>query len=74
MFFIQSHRDKLLIYFTETSFTDAIKKRNWAIQVSCIEYNTEAVTRRCSVKTVFLRVSEISQENACARVYFLMKL
>ena len=35
---------------------------------------TEAFVRRCSVKTVLLEISETSQENACARVSFLIKL
>ena len=34
----------------------------------------EAVARRCSVKTVLLRISQNSQENTCDRVYFLIKL
>ena len=34
----------------------------------------EAVAQTCSVKKVFLEVSQNSQENACARVSFLVKL
>ena len=30
----------------------------------------EAVVRRCSVKKVFLKISQNSQENTCARVFF----
>ena len=36
--------------------------------------NLEAVARRCSVKKVFLEISQNSQENICARVSFLIKL
>ena len=36
--------------------------------------NTEAVVQRCSVKKVFLEVSQNSQENICTRVSFLIKL
>ena len=36
--------------------------------------NSEAVIRRCSVKKVFLKISQNSQENTCARVSFLTKL
>ena len=36
--------------------------------------NVEAVARRCSVKKVFLEISQNSQENTCARVSFLIKL
>ena len=34
----------------------------------------EAAIRSCSVKTVFLKISQNSQENTCARVSFLIKL
>ena len=34
----------------------------------------EAVVWRCSVKKVFLKISQNSQENTCARVSFLIKL
>ena len=33
----------------------------------------EAVTQRCSVKKVFVEISQNSQENTCARVSFLKK-
>ena len=29
---------------------------------------TEAVVQRCSIKKVFLKISQNSQENTCARV------
>ena len=35
---------------------------------------TEAVSQRCSVKKVFLEISQNSQENTCASVSFLIKL
>ena len=34
---------------------------------------TEVATRRCSVKKLFLEISQNSQESACARVSFLKK-
>ena len=34
---------------------------------------TEAVAQRCSVKKIFLEISQNSQKNACARVSFLIK-
>ena len=34
---------------------------------------TEAVAQRCSVKKVFLEISQNSQENTSARVSFLIK-
>ena len=35
---------------------------------------TEAVVRRCSVNKVFLEISQNSQEDACVRDSFLIKL
>ena len=35
---------------------------------------TEAVAQRCSVKKVFLEISQNSKGNTCARVSFLIKL
>ena len=38
------------------------------------QYYLEAVVQRCSVKEVFLEISQNSQENTCTRVSFLIKL
>ena len=35
---------------------------------------TEAVVQRCSVKKVFLKISQNSQKNMCARTSFLINL
>ena len=35
---------------------------------------SEAVVQTCSVKKVFLEISQNAQENTCARVSFLVKL
>ena len=35
---------------------------------------TEAATKRCSIKNVFLKILQNSQEKTCARVSFLKKL
>ena len=43
-------------------------------KVSMFLKRTEAVARRCYVKKVFLEISQNSQENACVRVSFLIKL
>ena len=40
------------------------------IEVNCFRSSH----RRCSVKKVFLKISQNSQENTCARVSFLIKL
>ena len=37
-------------------------------------YMIEAVAQRCSVKKVFLEISQNSQENTCARVSFFNKV
>ena len=37
-------------------------------------FYSEAVPQRCSVKKVFLEISQNSQESTCARVSFLTKL
>ena len=37
-------------------------------------YCPESVVRMCSVKKVFLKMSQNSQENSCTRVSFLIKL
>ena len=42
--------------------------------ITQILFNVEAVVQRCSVKMVFLYISQISQENTCARVSFLIQL
>ena len=35
---------------------------------------SETVGRSCSIKMVFLKISQNSQENTCTRVYFLISL
>ena len=37
---------------------------------SVLKQRTEAVAQRCSLKKVFLEISQNSQENTCARVFF----
>ena len=44
------------------------------IILPCISILTEAVARRCSVKNVFLEISQNSQKNTCVRVSFSIKL
>ena len=60
-------------------FYFTVLKLRYLIPVECLNdppptYFTEAVAQRCSVKKVFLKISQNSQENTCARVYFLTKL
>ena len=35
-----------------------------------LNLTTEAVAQRCSVKKVFLEISENPQEDTCARIFF----
>ena len=54
------------LFFLELD-TAAEKEFNTLLQ-------TEAVVQRCSVKKVFLEISQNPQENTCAKVSFLIKL
>ena len=54
--------------------TELLKWYNGSHQqpwIVCIE---EAVTNRCSMKKVFLEISQNSLENTCVKVSFLLKL
>ena len=65
------HSDKRLNYNTRKK--DPAEKNFGYLLLqklkNCI-LNTEAAARRCSVKTLFLEISQKSQENTCARVSF----
>ena len=37
------------------------------------EFYLEAVVRRCSIKKLFIKISQNSQENTCTRVFFFFK-
>ena len=60
-------------------FTKYQSKLEWEsicsplISMSLRKLSLEAVVQRCSVKNVFLEISQNSQENRCARVSFLIK-
>ena len=47
---------------------------SWEMGQSRIVWVSEAVTRRCSVKNVFLKILQNSQENICDGASFLIKL
>ena len=53
-------------------------KQKWICQMNLMGFLAiifaEAVARYCPVKKVFLRISQNSQENACARASFSIKL
>ena len=48
-----------------------VSKNAGAARCKC---SSEAVAQRCSVKKLFLEISQNSQENTCARVSLLLKL
>ena len=43
-------------------------------QLLCVQDNGRSCQRRFSIKNVFLKISQNSQENTCARVSFWIKL
>ena len=46
----------------------------WIFSITCSSVISEVVGHRCSVKKVFLEISQNSQENTCARTSFLIML
>ena len=57
----------------------SIKIDDWSKKFKIFYYiwqltGIEAVVQRCSVKKVFLEISQNSQENTCARASSLIKL
>ena len=66
-----------MIIFTKTEVDNYRIISNWdrkltGLKIFRSEY-LEAVDQRCSVKKVFLNISQSSQEKTCARVFFLLK-
>ena len=56
-----------------STFLFDVPSRFCSVLESCGDIFSEPVTRRCSVKKVFLEISQNSQENTCARVSFFKK-
>ena len=68
-------RDSLKIFLVkEYMETKSFKMINFRQQTISSAVSREAVAQRCSVKKVFIEISQQSQENTCARVSFLIKL
>ena len=59
---------------TNTSGEFGLEETTTECKVSIFLKRTEAAARRRSAKKVFLKISQNSQENTCARVSFLLKL
>ena len=64
----------MIIIRKNTTTTNLQKITHEKEIVSSKSIKREAVAKRCSVKKVFLKISQNSQENTCARVSFLIKL
>ena len=60
--------------FTKRRKSKSINEELFPDKFVCFFVSLEAVPRRCSVKKVFLEISENSRENTCARVSFSIKL
>ena len=60
----------IMVTYYSASINDLNDCVNFRIKRVCLE----EVSRRCSVKKVFLKISQNSQKNTCARVSFLIKL
>ena len=60
------------------SYNFTTSSRKWFYEnyvvLNLRKHFSKAVAQRCSVKKVFLEISQNSQENTCARVSFLIKL
>ena len=48
--------------------------RCFILLISLLVLVSKAVTQTCSARKMFLKISQTSQENSCARVSFLIKL
>ena len=72
-FFVQCH-----IWFINTVYYVVNKNISltyafaifWSGSIFLTSEKIEAVVQRCSVKKLFLKISQNSQENTCARVFF----
>ena len=75
---IQSKYEKIQTKITRNTDTFqevlAPEKTDILARNLCQKFNLEAVTQKCSVKKVFLKISQNSQENTCARVLFFNKV
>ena len=60
----------LLSVFYTLKFTSCVQVK----PATSLKHKPEAIIQRCTVKKVFLEILQISQENTCARVSFLINL
>ena len=67
-FAIKDNGFQLLAIFAKRSIFDVSQGSEYDYVIPL-----KAVVQRCFVKKVFLEIPQISQENTCARVSFLIK-
>ena len=68
--FIKNASGRLLLKLPQNPRTNFIFNRKFCHA----SHPPEPVVQRCSVKNVFLGISQNSQENTCVRISFLIKL
>ena len=73
LLFLKKRADKNCFSYSKTSLTLKLISHINSSLLS-IKTSEEAVTQTCSVKKVFFKISQNSQENACGRVPFLIKM
>ena len=62
-----------LLTISDSSWPTSWSSLIWWIKL-VLWFSLQAVTQRCSIKKVFLKISQYSQENTCAKASFLIKL
>ena len=70
----QQNEPKIITVWNNYGRAVEIVKRSIMYTFSVSFHATEAVVQRCSVKKLFLEISQNWQENTCAWVSFLIKL
>ena len=58
----------------ENKFATRFVMPHCITEISDTDQTAEPVIRKCSIKWLFLKISQTSQENTCAVVSFLIKL
>ena len=78
LFNINKKNNRFILYFFLVYLSQPLIMHSEKLihfpEKGCSVTNTEAVTRRCSIKQVILEILQNLLENTCARVSFLIKL
>ena len=59
------------MYIFSHNLTELISNSFVTVPMGILKVYTKAVAQMCSIKKVFLKISQNLLENTCARVYFL---